>query len=406
MPNQTKIVSILALSALLWRCDPLTQPVRDAEKSLAAYRSELSEFRQTCGGAGKMPDVRFYLFGMGGRPKLLYKNGELQNALTGMVLKKWPVRKDLILPHEYKIVILDSAGAVTLIREDSLGIWLERNGESELLPGTGAAVRLPDFQGKRFANVLKVLHQEILINIVGGRPVPNFFIYPRPWYRDGAMMAMCLKATGNLGLIREWILGLRESFDRNNAGEAEADNPGQALYLISLVSDRNHPLVPELLKALKRFEVRDGDRRFIRGRSDFSEHPVYQTKWAMLGIEALGLPDPYSVPDVEDGYGALFWMGREGGRNAPLSSGDESRYPYLDWASDHFFGTKTGKISDRDYPLTWETEASQAGYEGMGIVDERYTRDRTGTPHTWHAAEAFLSILDSDRNTNQAQVKP
>jgi hypothetical protein len=396
MKKRIVIYSLLGTALFQLRCDPLMQPIRDAERSLAAYRSELAAFRESRGGAKAMPDVRFFLFGMGGRPKLLYKNGELRNALTGIVLKKWPVRKDFILPHEYKVVILDSAGAVTLIREDSLGIWLERNGESELVPGTEAAVRLPDFQGKRFANVLKVLHQEILINIIGGRPVPNFFIYPKPWYRDGAMMAMCLKATGNLGLIREWILGLREPFDRNNAGETEADNPGQALYLISLVSDRNHPLVPELLRALKRFEVRDGVKRFIRGRSDFSEHPVYQTKWAILGIEALGLPEPYSVPDIADGYGALFWMKREGGRNSRLSSGAESNYPYLDWASDHFFGTKTGKISDRDYPLTWETEASQAEYAGMGLVDERYTRDRTGTPHTWHAAEAFLSILDSN----------
>jgi len=45
-------------------------------------------------------------------------------------------------------------------------------------------------------------------------------------------------------------------FDRNNAGETEADNPGQALFLLSLVSDKNHPLVPKILEALKRFEVK------------------------------------------------------------------------------------------------------------------------------------------------------
>jgi hypothetical protein len=398
MSNQTKFVSLLALSALLWQCDPLMQPVRDAGKSLAAYRKELAAFRQSCGGVKEMPDIRFYLFGMGKRPKMLYKNGELQNALTGMVLKKWSIRRDFILPHEYKVVICDSAGAVTIIREDSIGIWLDRNGESELVPGTDAAVRLPDFQGKRFANVLKVLHQEILINVIEGKPVPNFFIYRRPWYRDGAMMAMCLKATGNLGLIREWIFDLSEPFDRNNAGETEADNPGQALVLVSLVSDRTHPLVPKLLKALRTFEIRDGGTRFIRGRSDFSEHPVYQTKWAVMGLEALGLPNPYTVPDVQDGYGALFWMKREGGRNAPLNSGVSSLYPYLDWASDHFFRTRTGKISNRDYPLTWEIDASQANYPGMRIVDERYVREKTGSPHTWHSAEVFLYLLDLDEN--------
>ena len=105
-------------------------------------------------------------------------------------------------------------------------------------------VRLPSFAGQQHANILRVLHQEILINIVDGRPVPNFLVYSRPWYRDSALMAMVLARTGNLGLIKDWILQLREPYDRNNAGEREADNPGEVLYLISLVSDRSHPLVP------------------------------------------------------------------------------------------------------------------------------------------------------------------
>ncbi len=398
MPVKIRIVTLAALSALLWRCNPLAQPFRDAERSLAAYRSELAEFRRFCGGAKEMPDVRFFLFGMGLRPKLLYKNGELQNAMTGRVLRKWSVRKDIILPHEYKVVILDSTGVPTILREDSIGVWLERKGESEVLPGTESPVRLPEFTGRRFADVLKVLHHEILINVIDGKPVPNFFVYPRPWYRDGAMMAMCLEKTGNIGLIREWIRGLSEEFDRNNAGETEADNPGQALYLLSLVSDRSHPLVPKLLKALKKFECREGGTLFIKGRSDFAEHPVYQTKWAIFGLKALGLPDPYRVPDVEDGYGALFWMNREGGRNVPLNSGDGALYPYLDWASDHFFATRTGKISDRDYPLTWEIEASQADYEGMRLIDGIYAQKKTGSPHTWHSAEVFLSLMDSNGN--------
>ena len=38
--------------------------------------------------------------------------------------------------------------------------------------------------------MLRVLHQELLFNIIGGKPVPNLFVYPKPWYRDGAMVAM------------------------------------------------------------------------------------------------------------------------------------------------------------------------------------------------------------------------
>ncbi len=85
------------------------------------------------------------------------------------------------------------------------------------------------------------------MNVTTNGPVPNFYVYSRPWFRDGAMMAMAFKETGNLDCIRPWIQCLNEVFDRNNAGETEADNPGQVLYLLSLVSDKNHPLVPKVL---------------------------------------------------------------------------------------------------------------------------------------------------------------
>ena len=104
--------------------------------------------------------------------------------------------------------------------------------------------------------MLRVLHHEILINVINGLPMPNFLVYRKPWYRDGAMMAMVLQKTGNLEVIRDWILNLNEVFDRNNAGEIEADNPGQALFLLSLVADRKHPFVPKILETLKRVEVR------------------------------------------------------------------------------------------------------------------------------------------------------
>jgi hypothetical protein len=38
------------------------------------------------------------------------------------------------------------------------------------------------------------------------------------------MMCMRLERTGNLGLVKDWILTLREPFDCNNAGVCEPDN--------------------------------------------------------------------------------------------------------------------------------------------------------------------------------------
>jgi hypothetical protein len=242
--------------------------------------------------------------------------------------------------------------------------------------------------------VMRVLHQELLVNVTPTGPVPNFLVYPRPWYRDGAMMALAFRRTGNLDLIRDWILSLREPCDRNNAGENEADNLGQALFLVSLVSDTNHPLVAKIQAELPKFVVQQEQAKFIRGRSDFAEHPVYQTKWLKYGLRALGLPDEFTIPLIADGYSALFWMDYHEAYVPGRDSDDRVNYPYLGWACDHFHHQQRSPISDRDYPLTWEAKASQARYQGMALVSDEFVQQRLSAPHTWHAAEALLYLLD------------
>ena len=54
---------------------------------------------------------------------------------------------------------------------------------------------------------------------------------------------------------------------------------------------------------------------------------------------------------------------------------------------------KSSPLSAGDYPLTWEQRASQANYGGMRIISEQYTQQRLAAPHTWHAAEVFLYLL-------------
>ena len=237
-----------------------------------------------------------------------------------------------------------------IIREDETAVWIEEGGKRAAVDGTIAPLKLPSFDRYRYPRVMRVLHQELLVNVVAGRPVPNAFVYARPWYRDGAMMAMCFKATGNLDVIRDWTLSLSEPYDRNNGGESEADNLGQALYLVSLVSDRSHPLVARVLRELPRFEVGGPGGKYLKGRSDFAEHPVYQTRWAKLGLGSLGLPDPYVVPRVNDGYAALFWMGGKAGYVATQDADDRTKYPYLGWACDHFPGASRARSATATIP--------------------------------------------------------
>ena len=360
---------------------------------LTAYRAELTAFRREFGGSRELPDVRFFLFGMGQRDKFLYRDGRLTDARSGKLLREWKVKSDIIVPPDYLVSLETTDGATVRIREDEAAVWIEEDTTRAVLDGTRHQVKLPDFAGHRYARILRVLHQELLVNITPDGPVPNFFVYGKPWYRDGAMMALAFRETGNLDVIRDWVLGLKEVFDQNNAGEKEADNPGQALFLISLVADKSHPLVPKILEAVRLFETNGPAGKFIKGRSDFAAHPAYQTKWLKFGLRSLGLPDPYVVPAVEDNYSALFWMDYRDTYVKGNDADDRGPYPYLGWAVDHFHGLKRSQIGNRDYPLTWEQRASQANYAGLKSLDPIYVTQKLAAPHTWQAAEVFLYVL-------------
>ncbi len=364
------------------------------DPELAEYRKELDAFRAAFGGVRSLPDVPFFLFGLGARPKLIYKAGTLVGWPDGKVLRRWAIKTEQIVPPACRVRLTTTEGRAVMIEEDERGVWIQEADRRTVVGGSTSTVHLPSFQGYPYPRVMRVLHQELLVNVVAGKPVPCLFVYSRPWYRDGAMTAMCFKATENLGLIRDWILGLSDPFDRNNSGETEADNPGEVLYLLSLVSDRNHPLVPRVLDELARFEVHHGAASHIQGRTDFADHPVYQTRWAKLGLKALGLPDPYSVPRVQDSYASLFWMDANHDAQRGSEAADREKYPYLGWAVDHYRRERKSPISNRDYPLTWERDASQAHYEGIRLVSEVHAQQRIAAPHTWHAAEVLLYLLD------------
>ena len=133
------------------------------ELSLSSYRAALDKFREDFGDARELPNEKFFLFGMGLRTKLLYKAGTLMNAASGAVIRKWDVAEEIILPHDYSVVVrMNSRRGETRIVEDERGVWIEESGKRELIPGASARVRLPDFKEYRYAKVMRVLHQELL----------------------------------------------------------------------------------------------------------------------------------------------------------------------------------------------------------------------------------------------------
>jgi hypothetical protein len=376
----------LTLAALIFVPGPV--PADELTTALADYRAALAELRAEFGGSRPLPDERFFLFGMGGRPKLVYQAGRLWDARTGDTVRSWEVADELIVPPAYTVRLTLRDGRTVTLAEDEDGVWLtDAGGRTALACGP---VKLPTFAGRRYAPVLRVLHQEVLVNVVDGKPVPNLFAYPRPWHRDAALMAMVLDRTGNLAVLKDWVLGLRDPYDRNNKGIAEPDNLGQVLYLVSLVGDRSHPVVRTVLDELPKV-TKD---RHLTGKSDFAPHPVYQTKWLKFGLARLGLPDDYVVPVVADSYSPLVWWAYREQHVKTTARHLSDDYPYLTWADDHFYGQTRGKVSDRDYPLTWEARASEADYTAVGKLSPRYAAQKLAAPHTWHAAEMFLLLID------------
>lgn len=336
----------------------------------------------------------FYLFGFGSRRKLQFQNGALLDARTGETLRHWDAIETHIDAFEYSVCLQTRDAGEVHLWEDEDGVWLEESGQRECL-ASGAKVHLPRFENNPHAALLRALHADILVNITEHGPLPNFYVYPKPWNRDAALMAMCLQHSGNLHLIEEWIMGLPREFDCNNYGHHEADNLGQVLYMLSLVSDARHPMVDRVLESVKQFQKDD----YIVGMTDYAQYPVFQTKWLKFGLRALGLDDSYRIPAVFDAYSCLFWMDyRDEHVEGPsFSESNVTNYPYLAWAQAHFHNDAPPlHLLNTTYPFTWEGAGSDAYYTGVNRISTDMAARRLCAPHTWHAAEAFLYLIEKN----------
>jgi len=346
----------------------------------------------------KIPHPPFFLFGMGNRRKLLYKGGVLYDASTGEMLRSWKVLHEQIIPHEYTVRWQSREGKQYTIQEDETGVCLMVEGTRTYL--TGNHLQLPDFKsgepglfGNSHSQLMRVLLHEVLINIADGKPYANFLVRAAPGYRDAAIICEALRRTGNLELAKDWILGLTEPFDGAREGEREPDNLGQILFLISLVSDKEHPLVARVLEEAETFRCTD----YVTGNTDGAEHPVYQTKWLKFGLKSLGLPDDWHLPPSYDPYAAVFWLDYRdvptGG--PPFSEKVKDANPHLAWAEAHFHAWDPPMdIPTRTYPLSWGIHSDRDPPLGMGIVSPEFVERRVAVPQARHAAEMLLYFLD------------
>ena len=88
------------ITALLLLCAgslPPLHAVPPPEEALAGYRAELAACRSAHGGSYDVPDVKFFLFGMGARTKLLYRDGILFDAKSGREIGRASCRERVCL---------------------------------------------------------------------------------------------------------------------------------------------------------------------------------------------------------------------------------------------------------------------------------------------------------------------
>ena len=335
-------------------------------------------------------EKQFYLFGMGEREKYIYKNCSLTRYRDNKIIYAWNRCTEEFIYDEYTVILTNQNGERIVLKENEEGFFV---GDKCL---TSSHISLPDFEGFKYNKQLKILLHEILINIIDGMPVPNFFVYKKPWYRDSAMMGLVLKATNNLHLIKDWVMSLTELYDKNNASNCEPDNLGQLLFLISLVSDKCHPLVEKAIFEAKR--ITEGG--LLTGLTDFSDHRIYSTLWMIYGLESLGINNDFlTLPNEFDSYARMFWMNRNFvERETSYANEYNDLYPYLWWAVKHFeLEPIEEKYLEITYPMSWEQEASQANYEGIRQLSNAYADNKFSAPHTWHAAEMFLYLHEMEK---------
>ena len=204
----TKILFLLLLPVLLTGERP-EPPVwlLDPAGALQEYRQNLTHLRPQYPTQDSLPDLHFFLFGMGNRMKLIYRDGRLLNARTGNIERQWDVQEEIIVPSEYTVQLElrptpGSLAQTVQIREDEAGVWILQTGQrTRLIRGTRSPLNLPRFANTPNGPVLRVLHQEVLINIFDGQPLTNFFVFDAPIPPDVPRIVAVLRLTDNVELV-------------------------------------------------------------------------------------------------------------------------------------------------------------------------------------------------------------
>lgn len=345
---------------------------------------------------------KYFYFGLGKREKFIFKENKLISFFKGDIFKDFGNKTTaVILPEDFTVKIYDEyLELIAQIIEDEKNVRIEtfknENSETNILPNTEIAMSFPNFENYEYSHIMTVLMHEVLFTYNAKMEVftPSLEIYrDKPWHRDLMIQAMVLKKVGNLELLKKYILNLRDPYNRYRPVN-EPDNLGNVLYLISLYSDKNHPLVKSIIKEAGRITDKN---KCISGYVDYRIKDQYPTQLLIYGLKQLGLfelANFYNINCPYKEYENILWFTNDKkeldipSKNNPLKNlnflesnrfstiNDVNPFPYLQVAASHRLVNR-GEIGARPlilnntYPLSW----------GDGVY-----------LHAWHAAELFLYL--------------
>ena len=372
----------------------------------------------------------FFSFGMGDRKKMIYKKGKLIDLKTKQVIRSFDYTHEMIIPNMYTVLLLDQAGRITRIYEDETGVHIEKgrmakiwedwnnynqweddrlnnretklveNITSETITTSKNKINLPNFEDSKVGRVLKVLHQEVLVNIDHGKPRTTLMARTNEsgLYREGMVAAMVLEKTNNTWLFEDWMKQISSIYDCRNKLEKNemkciesADNPGQLLYLLGAITNSRQDLTTKI-KAEVRQKAVNGE--FV-GEVDDEKMGYYPTALLINGARKnkINLGYDFNLGKADKYLGLTWWLNDY--KEAKHGNIVDPMHPAKEWASVHqepgHYGLTT--ILDEAYPLTFDGELTKAEAEEQKLINEHYSHEKgPKLSSIWHASEMFLML--------------
>ena len=372
----------------------------------------------------------FFGFGMGDRRKMIYRKGKLIDLQTKQVIRDFNFAHEMIIPNMYTVVLLDEAGRITRIYEDETGVHIEKgrmakiwedwnnfnqweedrlnNRETKLVENIATEtittsknkINLPNFEESKVGRVLKVLHQEVLININQGKPRTTLMAKTNEagLYQEGMIAAMVLEKTNNTWLFEDWMKQINSIYDCRNKLEKHetkcvesADNPGQLLYLLGAITNNRQDLKSKI-KAEVRKKAMNGE--FV-GEIDGEKMGYYPTALLINGARRnnIDLDYDFNLGKADKDLGLTWWLNDY--KEAKHDNIVDPIHPAKEWASVHqepgHYGLTT--ILDEAYPLTFDGELNETEAAEQKLINEHYSHEKgPKLSSIWHASEMFLML--------------